>query len=367
MNDDLSAKDFLILCSIGFCVVCVLVAYLLYWFIRKSKSERFSKIKFRSRKSKSLGKAARRSKLAEEQKLKTAKKAPKIDEEAFVKAERRAKDESSASSLNKSLRQVELQEQELQQASAKAFSEQPPDYGADVRAMIFKQQQQQGTFLLPPEYSIEVAQPPPPPPPQQKIPQMRLPSEVSKREKSLVLVEPNKFLKEAGIAPDQEKEPPVKERLKAFGSRVDGARSNLMAKKMDSVVAYQTSPISLEQEADLTPSTLNANAAASSKFMSKTADDSGKNTTSILSVANSQMPRETSESFIVSPSKSGYNLSSTNHKSNIANDGQRTSSNISYASSKEATYTGTTSSSSSGRTKDDSHSRRHESKKRQTN
>ena len=357
MSDDFGTNDYLIFCGIGFFVVCCLVAYLLYWFVRKSKSERFSKIRFRSRKSKSLGKAVRRSKIADE-KAKQAKKG-KMDDEAFIKIERRTKDEaSSSSSLNKCPRQAEMQE-ELQQPTAKASSEQPCDYAADMRAGNFKHQQ--GAFLMPSEYGVESAQSLSPPPPPPKIPQIRLPSEATKssRDQSLVLVEPNKFLKEAGIGPDQE---PTKDRLKSFTSRVDAGKSNLMAKKMDSVVAYQTSPISLDgnQEADITPSMLNANNAASSKFASKVTDDSNKNTTSILSVNTSQIPREASDSYI-SPNKS--NLSASANRSNITNDPRPLSK---VASSKEIIFQSTTSSSTSSRTKDPQ-SRRYESKRKPTN
>ena len=337
-DEGLVTKDFLVLCGVGFAIACAMVAYLLYWFFTKSKSERLSKIKFKNRKSKSLGKAVRRSKLGDE-KVKTPKKGAKMDDETGVRMDRRTKEESSSSSSNKSLRQAEPQD-DLQ--AVKVSSEQPLDYGTDVRTVILKQQ----VVQPPPDYDVERAQLPPQ---TQKMPQIRLPSEAaksSKREKSIVLVEPNKFLKKAGIDPDQDQ---TKDRLKSFTSRVETGRSNLMAKKMDSVVAYQTSPISLEggQEADQTSSTLNGNN-PTPKFKP---DDSNKNTASILSVANSKMPRDTSEPFIGGATKS--TLSTANN--------QRPSSGITFASSKEFDLKSTSSSSSR---KEDSQSRKYETRRK---
>ena len=105
---------------------------------------------------------------------------------------------------------------------------------------------------------------------------------------------------------------------------------------------------------------LNANNAASSKFASKVTDDSNKNTTSILSVNTSQIPREASDSYI-SPNKS--NLSASANRSNITNDPRPLSK---VASSKEIIFQSTTSSSTSSRTKDPQ-SRRYESKRKPTN
>lgn len=309
----LGAIDFFVFCSVGFFVVCILIAYLLYWFVRKSKSERYSKIKVRSRKSKSLGKGTRRSKIADEPKAKAPpKKAAKKDEEPFVeraREERKTKDQSSSSSSDKSLRQAE----EDFQAANKFSSEQPLDSGVDMKSAISKQQP--GALLMPSEYGVDVGQSSLQPP--QKTSQMsqRLPSEATKpsKAKSLVLVEPNKFLKEAGIGLEHDR---GKDRLKSFGSRVDSGRSTLNTKKMDSVVAYHTSPINMENiaESEIAPSLLNSpSTAPSSKFMSKAADTSptSKNTASILSVANSQLPREGSEPFILQSNLIDKNIPSS--------------------------------------------------------
>ena len=314
--DDDEKRRFYLYCFIALFITCILIAYLLYWFIRRLRMEKFSKIRIKSKKNlkKKKKDEIRKSKEEGSDNSYFIGKCKKNDLDR-----KKSPDEYSISSLSSGKKQQQDQEDSAIQESqslkidksnkkakdqiVESVREQPNDYSIDIRGVMVKK----NSILE--QYDQQQ-------PSQQRliqIPQIKVTSIA--QQKPILLVEPNKYLKEVGINQEEEQQPQQQvrkivgeERLRPLGSKVNASKSSLDRKKMDSaIIAYTTTPISGVESSQDVDSVIISNNTTSSK-------ESNKNTTSILSLVNSQGRRSDSN---VDVNVNQSNVTNNNQLSNL--------------------------------------------------